>query len=121
MVGECDLASGVGASNVAFLVSWGGHCFRLSWIKGRAADCLYRRTRTKAHNLECLLFFPRRHRLPPRFLAFLRVRRDRYPAESCAMLEEVWLGWCPHLAEVEALLLKIRKAGLEGQVGPWGA
>lgn len=41
----------------------------------------------------------------------------RYPAESCAMLEEVWLGWCPHLLEVEALLLKIRKAGVDGQVG----
>lgn len=32
------------------------------------------------------------------------------------MLEEAWLGWCPHLLEVEALLLKIRKAGVDGQV-----
>ncbi|CAM9329536.1 unnamed protein product, partial [Hapterophycus canaliculatus] len=38
-----------------------------------------------------------------------------YPAESCAMLEEVRLGWCPHLLEVEAFLLKIRKAGIDGQ------
>ncbi|CAM9295012.1 unnamed protein product [Ectocarpus sp. 6 AP-2014] len=39
----------------------------------------------------------------------------RYPGESCAMLEEVCLGWCPHLLEVEALLLKIRNAGVDGQ------
>ena len=26
------------------------------------------------------------------------------------------LSWCPHLLEVEALLLKIRKAGVGGQV-----
>ncbi|CAB1104966.1 unnamed protein product [Ectocarpus sp. CCAP 1310/34] len=39
----------------------------------------------------------------------------RYPGESCAMLEEVRLGWCPHLLEVEALLLKIRNAGVDGQ------
>ncbi|CAM9502881.1 unnamed protein product, partial [Ectocarpus sp. 8 AP-2014] len=39
----------------------------------------------------------------------------RYPGESCAMLEEVCLGWCPHLLEVEALLLKIRNAGIDGQ------
>lgn len=32
------------------------------------------------------------------------------------MLEEVWLGWCPHLLEVEAFLLKIRRAGVDGQV-----
>lgn len=43
---------------------------------------------------------------------------QRYPAASCAMLEEVWLGWCPHLLEVEAFLLKIRKAGIDGQVRP---
>lgn len=32
------------------------------------------------------------------------------------MLEEVRLGWCPHLLEVEAFLLKIRKTGVDGQV-----
>lgn len=32
------------------------------------------------------------------------------------MLEEVRLSWCPHLLEVEAFLLKIRKTRVDGQV-----
>lgn len=48
------------------------------------------------------------------FVAICLVRR--YPAKSCAELEDVRLSWCPHLLEVEALLLKIRKAGVGGQV-----
>ncbi|CAM9983356.1 unnamed protein product, partial [Laminaria digitata] len=39
----------------------------------------------------------------------------RYPAKGCAELEDVRLSGCPHLLEVEALLLKIRKAGVGGQ------
>lgn len=41
---------------------------------------------------------------------------QRYPEESCAALEDVRISWSPHLHQVESLLLKIRKAGVDGQV-----
>lgn len=59
------------------------------------------------------------HRLGAAFRATSHARQ-RYPGESCSVLEEVCLGWCPHLLEVEALLLKIRNAGVDGQVQQLG-